>query len=358
VSHLFRWSSRVSGQRHGQRRGEQHQSQRARSQVVEIVLQPGAVYDRVVNHWDDAGCGEAICNRLTFVVSHRCRHQIDLARATAGRTLLTIPRASPPPPDSVLKAFNATGSRKPLPGGQGRSWRVADIVFKPLDLFPESVEWQARILPQVSGRDVRVAPPLRSDDGRVVVDGWTAWTHVDGQHFQRRWPEIIAAGVHFHRAVSNLDRPQFISRYNDPWATGDRVAWGEHSLIEFQAVPHIARLSDHLRPVEAQSQVIHGDLTGNVLFSDSLPPAVIDLAIYWRPPQFATAVVVGDALTWEGADETLLSVVADIRDFPQYLLRAIIYRIVTAALFRMEQTLESEFARAVEIACALAARAR
>jgi len=154
--------------------------------------------------------------------------------------------------------------------------------------------------------------------------------------------------------MANLDRPKFISQYNDPWATGDRVAWGEHPINEFQAVPHIQRLSDHLRPVEAESQVIHGDLTGNVLFADSLPPAVIDLAIYWRPPEFATAIVVGDALTWEGADETLLSTVAHIGHFPQFLLRALIYRIVTPALFRMDDTVESEFARAVEIACSAA----
>ena len=81
---------------------------------------------------------------------------------------------------------------------------------------------------------------------------------------------------------------------------------------------------------------------------------MIDLAIYWRPPEFATAIVVGDALAWEGADETLLLAVTDIRDFPQFLLRALIYRIITAALFRMEQTIQAEFAYPVEIACSLA----
>lgn len=190
----------------------------------------------------------------------------------------------------------------------------------------------------------------------MVVDGWTAWTYVDGHHAERRWPDIIAAGTQFHRAFAGVPRPQFIARYDDPWAIGDRVAWGEHPMDEFKAVPHIGRLRDRLRPVDTPSQVIHGDLTGNVLFSDSLPPAVIDLAIYWRPPAFATAIVVGDALTWEGADETLLSTVAQVGHFPQFLLRALLYRIVTAALFRMDDTLEAEFARAVEIACSLTAR--
>ena len=54
---------------------------------------------------------------------------------------------------------------------------------------------------------------------------------------------------------------------------------------------------------------MHGDLTGNVLFADDLAPAVIDFSPYWRPTGFASAIVVGDALLWEGADETLLAAV-------------------------------------------------
>jgi hypothetical protein len=47
--------------------------------------------------------------------------------------------------------------------------------------------------------------------------------------------------------------------------------------------------------------LIHGDLTGNVLFHDELPPAIIDFTPYWRPLEFQSAVVVADALVWEGA---------------------------------------------------------
>ncbi len=32
-----------------------------------------------------------------------------------------------------------------------------------------------------------------------------------------------------------------------------------------------------LEPVPAPSQLMHGDLTGNVLFHDALPPLIIDL---------------------------------------------------------------------------------
>lgn len=46
------------------------------------------------------------------------------------------------------------------------------------------------------------------------------------------------------------------------------------------------------------AQLIHGDLTGNVLFAADEAPAVIDFSPYWRPPVFAEAVVVADGLLW------------------------------------------------------------
>ncbi len=47
---------------------------------------------------------------------------------------------------------------------------------------------------------------------------------------------------------------------------------------------------------------------------------------------FASAIVIADALIWEGADERVLSSVSQIGDFGQYLVRALIYRAVTELL--------------------------
>jgi Ser/Thr protein kinase RdoA (MazF antagonist) len=75
-----------------------------------------------------------------------------------------------------------------------------------------------------------------------------------------------------------------------------------------------------LRPVRVPSQVIHGDLTGNVLFDDSQPPAIIDFSPYWRPAAYASAIVVADALVWKRADRQVLDAIAHISDFGPYLL--------------------------------------
>jgi len=85
---------------------------------------------------------------------------------------------------------------------------------------------------------------------------------------------------------------------------------------------------------------------------------VIDVSPYWRPPAFASAVVVGDALLWEGADESLLAAVAHVDAFPQFLLRALLFRAVVDALFRAGEPQRPDeddcFLGPVELALALA----
>jgi uncharacterized protein (TIGR02569 family) len=234
------------------------------------------------------------------------------------------------PPRHVLKAFGGSGELVPLPGGRGRAWRVGELVLKPADLTPDELAWQAEVLPTVDDHDVRLSFPQRAAGGELIVEGWTGWSYLPGQHREGRWLDIIDVGDRFHRAIAGLARPAFIAARTDPWSIGDRVAWGEAPNEPYRDVPHVATLAERLAPVRAPSQLIHGDLTGNVLFADGLPPAVIDLSLYWRPTDFATAIVVADALVWEGADESLLRAVVEIADFGQMLSRALLFRVVAA----------------------------
>jgi uncharacterized protein (TIGR02569 family) len=257
------------------------------------------------------------------------------------------------PPPHVLAAFGVSAEPEPLAGGTGTTWRCGDLVLKPLDISVEELEWQGELLDGLCGAGFRVSR------FRGSSDGWCAWEHLAGAHRARAWPEVIAVGEHFHAAMAHVPRPAFLDRRTSHWAVGDRVAWGERSARDFAQVKHLSRLVGALRPIDTSAgQLVHGDLTGNVLFAEGLPPAVIDFSPFWRPIGFAAAVVVGDALLWEGADESLLAAVEHVEDFPQLLLRALIFRAVVDALFRTGKPQRADgddcFLTPVELACSLA----
>ena len=246
------------------------------------------------------------------------------------------------PPAAVLGRFGAGGVEpEALAGGQATVWRAGEVVLKPLDMSIEALRWQAEVLSSVVPDDFRVAAPLRSLDGELVVEGWTAWPLLAGGA-AARWPEIVAVGERFHRALAGVPRPSgLLEARTDAWARADRVAWGELDAGRLAAVPEVARLLAARRPVDALSQLVHGDLSGNVLFADGLAPAVIDFSPYWRPPAYASAIVLSDAVLWHGAPVELL---AD----GQFLVRALLFRLLSE---RDPAAAAAAYRSAVDYAC-------
>lgn len=234
-------------------------------------------------------------------------------------------------PATVLAAFNLRGPVARLPGGQGQSVRVGGCVLKPVP-DPLEGDWTAGVFEALAGPGFRVPRPLRSADGRFVVEGWSAWRFIEGAHAGRnggRWRDTIAACEAFHRAIEGLARPAFMDTRADAWAVADRMAWGEVPLATLPAFEALAsRLVQLLEPISLPSQVVHGDFTANVLFADGLEPGVIDFSPYWRPAGFAIGVIVADALTWGGADSSILELAAAVPEFGQLLVRAELRRLL------------------------------
>lgn len=260
----------------------------------------------------------------------------------------------------MLAAFGvADQPLVPLAGGQSTSWLAGSLVLKPAGLDVPELEWLAAVYSGIAWDGFRSARQRRAHDGAVCVDRWCATEYLPGEYAERRWPQVIAVGERFHAALRGIPRPDFLAERASPWAVGDRVAWGEIPVAEFGRVNHLPRLAAALRPVSAPSQLIHGDLGGNVLFHDQLTPAIIDFSAYWRPVGFASAIVVADALVWEGADERILDAVRHIADFGQYLIRALIYRAVTDWLISGNDPVtagsDDPWAPVVDLACQLAA---
>jgi uncharacterized protein (TIGR02569 family) len=238
------------------------------------------------------------------------------------------------PSAEVLAEFGAAGQPQPLAGGQRTVWRVGDVVLKRLDGAPDMVQWQAGVLGRVGATaGVRVAPPLASVTGGWVVQGWTAWRYLAGRPAGKDWRTIMAAGRALHVDLQNEDRPDLLDDRDDVWARADRAVW---DLAVGPPHPELRAAFEARRPVGLLDQLVHGDLTGNVLVDDTGVPAVVDFSPYWRPASWATAVVCADAMLFADADagSVLAAADAETGNAPcgQVLLRAVLFRLVTGVL--------------------------
>ena len=234
----------------------------------------------------------------------------------------------------AFAAFGVMGMGEPVDSTRSIAWMAGDLVFKASPApSPEEWAWLGEHLRTVHEDGFRLALPVPSTDGRWVVDGWCAQTRMAGEH--RRpppWLEVLDVCERFHRQCVHLPLPEFVERRTHPWAVGDRVAWGEADPPIGD--PRLDRLLALRRLVSMPSQVIHGDLSDNVLFAEGLTPAVIDPTPYWRPAGFASAIIVHDAVQWFAAEPgPLISATAHLEEFPQLFVRAAIYRVVTSIGF-------------------------
>jgi uncharacterized protein (TIGR02569 family) len=235
------------------------------------------------------------------------------------------------PPPEVLAAFGVSGSPHRLVGGMGRTWVVGDVVLKPIDHHLEHA-WVCEVYDGWSSDAVGVPQPLRAGDA-WSADGWGAHVLVPGKTALAGDDRDWFRGVHhaFHEAVAGLPRPAFLDVRRDAWSYGDRLAWeGVAPMGEPRTISLIRRALDLMVPVDLASQIVHGDLAGNVL-RDGDRAAVIDWPPYWRPRAWALAVVATDAICWEGADPSLLDEWSDGPDWLQLVLRAAVFRMGTRA---------------------------
>lgn len=275
------------------------------------------------------------------------------------------------PDAGVLRAFGvAEATPVPIAGGRGLTWRAGGIVLRPHD-GPAVTDWRAGILAELEDAaesehpaEFRTPRPVPTRYGSWRSGDWEAWGFVAGAADESRVEDVIRAGRAFHRAIAGLERPAFLGTdpgaviagtantadsagldvsaagaVTDPWARADRMTWGEEPL---PADPTLARLAAAFRPARAPSQLVHGDLLGNVLFADGQPPTIIDWPPYWRPAEFGAAIAAVDAVCWHGFPVGRLAALgrtahgaaadADEPEWTSLLTRALVFRIATLHL--------------------------
>jgi uncharacterized protein (TIGR02569 family) len=99
-----------------------------------------------------------------------------------------------------------------------------------------------------------------------------------------------------------------------------------------RSVEIVTQLAGLRKPTKAPGQLVHGDLYGTVLFTGTAAPGITDITPYWRPAAWAAGVAVVDALSWGEADDGLIERWEDLPEWPQMLLRAMMFRLAVHAL--------------------------
>nr|WP_202422902.1 TIGR02569 family protein [Gordonia sp. SID5947] len=256
------------------------------------------------------------------------------------------------PPEHVLNTFGLT-AHPPIPMGDSwiGGWRVGEVV---LSLVPDHARaaWSASVRESLYVEGLRVARPFRATDGRYVVSGWRADTYIAGVP-EPRHDEVVLVADRLHAATAELERPRFLLQSPAPphtdvdvFTAADRAAWEDVPLRTARAaamgeptsedgvasVQMLKTLATLRKNVDLQSQVVHGDLFGTVLFAGAAAPGITDIVPYWRPAPWAAAVVVVDSLAWGGADDDLVHRWADQPEWPQMMLRATMFRLAVHAL--------------------------
>lgn len=237
------------------------------------------------------------------------------------------------PPAEVCDLFAVSGPGQPLDGGQGHSVQVGDLVLSPgrdattADQLDPVIARLAAGLDHAVPRSLRIAMPIPTRDLRWVVDGWGATRFEPGARPCHDLAVLLATSrlLHAHLAVVVPTAPDGLEQRTDRWALAERAAFGPEPPLDILG----EELAQDWGEADLGSdQLVHGDLAGNVLLDRAGLPLVIDLSPYWRPALWAEAVVVLDAVLWQGADVTALNGWRHGRP-RQAMLRAAAFRLLS-----------------------------
>lgn len=256
------------------------------------------------------------------------------------------------PPAHVLSTFGLDETEPIALGAEwDGGWRCGEVVLSLIADHARAAS-SAKVCEDLYVEGMRLARPFRATDGRYVVSSWRADTFIAGSA-EPRFDEIISMANRLHEVTAKLERPRFLASPTvapftdvDYFGFADRAAWEDKPLAMARKLGALDETVEHRRravelvnelaalrtPVEAAPQLVHGDLASSVLFAGTAAPGITDFTPYWRPPTWAAAVVAVDGLSWGGADDGLLMRWGDLPEWPQMVLRALIFRLAVHAV--------------------------
>lgn len=234
----------------------------------------------------------------------------------------------------IAASFNLDGEPIPLAGGQNTSVKINDAVLKPVDDEPHS-EWLLNVIDKIVPDGYRLSKPIRSKNGKFVSKGWICMRFERGHETRGNIEEKLRVSRLFHRDISGVSVRDF-PQPDHVWSKAHRIAWQTKELPE--GVHKDARdiVESLLCSISLQKrynvQVVHGDLSGNILLDDALEPLIIDFSPTVAPVEYAEAILACDCIAWQGSPISELDTLPDSKLYNEMILRAVIFRLTVAAI--------------------------
>lgn len=241
---------------------------------------------------------------------------------------------------TILK-FSSHQKIEKLKGGQEQAIKAGHLVLKPVDDEDEYL-WIADVLNNLDTTNINIAKPVLSLHGNYIEDGFGATEFFSniGHTYD------IDLGLRLCRQLSerlkHITKPSFLfENLNNPWKKAHYLAWNEISLSN---LPNELLFLINLRkPLDFPNQLIHTDLTGNILIDKNGSTCIIDFTPSFFPKEYAEAIMIVDYVSWHNAPLSMINKM----NLPelishQFILRALIFR-MSVSIFMSSIDIETTF---------------
>jgi hypothetical protein len=214
--------------------------------------------------------------------------------------------------ESLKQEFEITGDAQEISGGRGSTISIGEYILKPLDTTSEEANWVMDLYEAINkvceNESFEIARPKRNRSGNWISNGWICFYKSKGKEDRAQLLEKLEISNELHKLLENYPKPDFLDLRNNRSSIADNIAWqSSDAQISYKPLKEVFNKLQTISPkINLPSQIIHGDLGGNILFSESSKPVVIDFSPYFRPKAFANAIMVVDDLVWGSKDFKLL----------------------------------------------------
>ncbi|MBD3328805.1 hypothetical protein GF340_05925 [Candidatus Peregrinibacteria bacterium] len=240
----------------------------------------------------------------------------------------------------IIKHFTDDTEAQLLSGGQGESYKIGNIVIKPVH-EEEKYIWLANALEKINFENLQYSGPIKSKNGNYVEDSYCATTFIPGSFHEGRIEEKIKAAISFNSSIKNISKPIFFDEWKSPWTKAQDVAWSKQSIpsnLPARFKGYINELENIKAEINLQSQLVHCDFAGNILFNEN-EPIIIDFSPGFFPAEYSIICLVVDSIAWHNAKIDELKHI-DLDEFTklQLILRAVIFRLLVPYFFDSDNT--------------------